>query len=257
MMNTPDPTTPPPIPKGDPLAPDAPVMTVFENLLKNPGVMLASIREGQRAGSLAGKLTILTIIGIVIFGVTLGSFSFGDQLWAAPLKAILGIAFSALICLPSLYIFAALTGTSLRLTEIALGLAAALALTAALLLGFTPVLWVFSQSTSSGPFFGFLVILTWIISVSFGTGFLLKMLTHSGTENKGPVRIWIGIFLLVTLQMSTTLRPLIGTSSDLLTSEKRFFLEHWTTEMSGNRHVKPPGQLEEANPRKNDRGERE
>ncbi len=235
-MNTPTPQTPPPIPNEKPIAPDAPVMTVFESLLKNPGAMIARVREGKQLGGLAGKLIILTLIGLLIFGVTLGSFSFGDQLWAAPLKTVLGIVFSALICLPSLYIFSALTGTSLRLPEIALGLAAALALTAALLLGFTPVLWVFSQSTSSEQFFGFLIILAWVISVCFGTGFLLKMITPSGTSEKGPVRIWIGIFLLVTLQMSTTLRPLIGTSSQLFTSEKRFFLEHWGNEMSGNRH---------------------
>ena len=233
------------MPKEDPISPNAPVMTVFENLLKSPGVMIASVREGKQLGTLAGKLIVLTLIGIIIFGVTLGSFSFGDQLWAAPLKAILGIAFSALICLPSLYIFSALTGTSLRLPEIALGLAAALALTAALLLGFTPVLWVFSQSTSSEEFFGFLIILAWVISVCFGTGFLLKMITHSGTTEKGPVRIWIGIFLLVTLQMSTTLRPLIGTSDQLFTSEKRFFLEHWGNEMSGNRRANPEDEGDE------------
>jgi len=238
-MNTPTPNTPPPIPKDEAIAPDAPVMTVFENLLKSPGAMIAGVREGKRLGSLAGKLIALTLIGLIIFGITLGSFSFGDQLWAAPLKTVLGLAFSALICLPSLYIFSALTGTSLRLPEIALGLAAALALTAALLLGFTPVLWVFSQSTSSAQFFGFLVILGWVISVCFGTGFLLKMLTHSGTTEKGPVRIWIGIFLLVTLQMSTTLRPLIGTSDQLFTGEKQFFLEHWSNEMSGNRRSQP------------------
>ena len=118
------------------------------------------------------------------------------------------------------------------MSEIIQGLAASLALIAALLLGFTPVLWVFSQSTSSEPFFGFLVGLTWVIAVAFGTGFLLKMLNQSDTERKNPVRIWIGIFLLVTLQMSTTLRPLIGSSDHLFTAEKRFFLEHWMKEIS-------------------------
>ncbi|MFT6241737.1 MAG: hypothetical protein ACJAQT_003837, partial [Akkermansiaceae bacterium] len=175
-----------------------------------------------------------TLAGFLIFGVTLGSFSFGDQLWAAPLKTILGITFASVICLPSLYIFTALTGTTLRLREIIQGLAASLALIGALLLGFTPVLWVFSQSTNSQPFFGFLVILTWVIALTFGTGFLMKMLSQSDTEKKNPIRIWIGIFLLVTLQMSTTLRPIIGTSDHLFTSEKRFFLEHWMGNMSPN-----------------------
>ncbi|MEJ6647443.1 MAG: hypothetical protein QNL24_09015, partial [Akkermansiaceae bacterium] len=69
----------------------------------------------------------------IIFGLTLGSFSFNEQLWAAPLKILMGVIISAVICLPSLYIFTALTRTSLKLPEIAQGLAAALALIAALL----------------------------------------------------------------------------------------------------------------------------
>lgn len=43
----------------------------------------------------------------------------------------------------------------------------------------------------------------------------------------GLLWLWAAIFLLVTLQMSTALRPLVGTAETLLPTEKRFFLEHW------------------------------
>lgn len=240
-MNEPESTTPPPLPDEKPLAPDASFSTVFEGLLKQPLSVIKTIHKGNHQGNLILKLLGLTLAGFLIFGFTLGSFSFGTQLWAAPLKTVLGIIFASIICLPSLYIFTALTGTSLRLPEIVQGLAASLALTAALLLGFTPVLWVFSQSTTSEVFFGFLVILAWVIAVAFGTGFLLKMLNQSDTEKKNPVRIWVGIFLLVTLQMSTTLRPLIGTSDHLFTTEKRFFLEHWMNQMDQPRASRENG----------------
>lgn len=200
---------------------------VFEGLLKSPKNLIAGLTQSETPGAFTTKLLLLALGGFLIFGVTLGSFSFHEQLWAAPLKTVLGLAFSTIICLPSLYVFSALTGTTLGIKDIIQGMAGALALMASLLLGFTPVLWVFSQSTTSETFFGFLVLATWFIAVFFGTGFLLKMLAHSGTTNKGPLKIWIGIFLLVTLQMSTTLRPLIGTSDTLFTTEKRFFLEHW------------------------------
>jgi hypothetical protein len=200
---------------------------LFEGLLKSPLNLIEEIRESKTPGAVIGKLLLLSLLGFLIFGVTLGSFSFHEQLWAAPLKTFLGIALSTLICLPSLYIFSALTGTTLGMKEMAQGMAGALALIATLLLGFTPVLWVFSQSTDSEGFFGFLVLATWLIALFFGTGFLLKMLTQTGTSKTAPLRIWIGIFLLVTLQMSTTLRPLIGRSDTFFTTEKRFFLEHW------------------------------
>lgn len=243
-MNEPESSIPPPLPDEKPLAADASFGSIFESLLKQPISVIKTIHKGDHQGNLTLQLLGLTLAGFLIFGVTLGSFSFGAQLWAAPLKTLVGITFASLICLPSLYIFTALTGTSLRLSEIIQGLAASLALIAALLLGFTPVLWVFSQSTSSEPFFGFLVGLTWVIAVAFGTGFLLKMLNQSDTERKNPVRIWIGIFLLVTLQMSTTLRPLIGSSDHLFTTEKRFFLEHWMKEMSQPPNSPEPAQKE-------------
>ncbi len=219
---------------------------LFEGLLKSPLTLIEEIRANKNPGHIIGKLLLITLVGFLIFGVTLGSFSFGEQLWAAPVKALLGISLSTIICLPSLYIFSALTGTSLGMKEIAQGMAGALALIASLLLGFTPVLWVFSQSTTSEAFFGFLVLLTWLIALFFGTGFLIKMLTQSGTEKNTPLKIWIGIFLLVTLQMSTTLRPLIGTSDQFFNSEKRFFLAHWAmdTEPDGlgfNRGGPPSG----------------
>ena len=241
-MNTPEDqkpgTMPPPLnpsPPDPPLKDDAPLLSLFEHLLKYPFSLVDNIRNNEKPGGLIGKLSLVVVASLLLFGVTLGSFSFHEQLWAAPVKTLFGVLFSAVICLPSLYIFTALTGTSLKLMEIVQGLVSALALTGALLLGFAPVLWVFSQSSESEPFFGFLVIATWLISVLFGTGFLMKMLKGSGTENSGPVRIWVGIFLLVTLQMSTTLRPIIGRSDTFFTTEKRFFLQHWGDEMAPKR----------------------
>lgn len=227
-------TTEPTNPSTDgstPLSSGTSVPAAFDALLKHPAAVIAAIRKDEPAGDLILKYLALALGGFLVFGITLGGFSLGDQLWAAPMKTMLGITLAAVICLPSLYVFSALSGTSLRLPAIVLGLAATLALTGALLLSFTPVLWVFSQSTDSEPFFGFLVITIWLVSLAFGTGLLLRM----QAAKKGPVRIWIAIFLLVTLQMSTTLRPLIGTSEELFTTEKRFFLEHWIRQMVGLR----------------------
>ena len=205
---------------------------LFESLLKEPKVLIEQIGENKNPSRIIVKLLLIALGGFLIFGITLGSFSFHNQLWAAPLKTILGITLSTVICLPSLYVFSALTGTTLGMKEVVQGMSGALALIAGLLLGLTPALWVFSQSTSSEGFFGFLVLATWLVALFFGTGFLLKMLTQSGTTKTAPLRIWIGIFLLVTLQMSTTLRPLIGKSETLFTTEKRFFVEHWRLVLS-------------------------
>ena len=41
------------------------------------------------------------------------------------------------------------------------------------------------------------------------------------------------IFVLVLLQITEALRPILGTSDDLLPKEKKFFLSHWVESVSG------------------------
>jgi len=41
------------------------------------------------------------------------------------------------------------------------------------------------------------------------------------------MRTWVIIFVLVVVQMTTALRPLIGTAETLMPTEKKFFLAHW------------------------------
>jgi len=75
---------------------------------------------------------------------------------------------------------------------------------------------------------GFLVLASWLIALYFAVGFLYKLIKQTGTQKLGPVRVWSAIFLLVTLQMSTSLRPIIGSSDTHLTHKKKFFLQHWS-----------------------------
>jgi hypothetical protein len=44
--------------------------------------------------------------------------------------------------------------------------------------------------------------------------------------------VWAIVFCLVTLQLSTSLRPILGRSEHFLQlNEKRFFLQHWVESM--------------------------
>ena len=46
------------------------------------------------------------------------------------------------------------------------------------------------------------------------------------------LKVWLAIFILVSLQMTTALRPIIGSSKDLLPKEKKFFLTYWYENLS-------------------------
>lgn len=196
-----------------------------EAMLRQPRRVLYHLQSGG-AGRVIGFLSLVAIVCAGIYGLVVGSFSGGTQYWAAPLKIVLGLAVSGLICLPSLYIFACLSGAKTRLAEVAGLVAGAVALMSVLLIGFAPVAWVFSQSTNSLVGMGALHLLFWVVAIYFGLRFVSAGFEHRGAH-AGGINVWMIIFLVVMLQMTTALRPILGTSDTFLPKEKRFFLQHW------------------------------
>jgi len=47
-------------------------------------------------------------------------------------------------------------------------------------------------------------------------------------STQSHLKLWGFIFVLVCLQMMTTLRPILGKSDRFLPNEKKFFLAYWT-----------------------------
>lgn len=198
---------------------------LVEGLLRRPHELMDRLATpGHGAG---GKFTLIMLVSCLVFGIVLGCFAKHEQLWAAPLKIAAGMLISGAICFPSLYIFATLAGARASLSQLAACLAGALAIAGLLLLGCSPAVWIFAESTDSFGFMGFLAIGAWIISLFFALKFLLTAIRQTGGSQSGPLFIWGAIFALVTLQMTTSLRPILGRSDRLLTQEKKFFLQHW------------------------------
>jgi hypothetical protein len=101
-----------------------------------------------------------------------------------------------------------------------------------LLIGFAPVAWLFSESTDSITWMGILHLTFWFIATFFGLRFLDNAFAHSRARTSAGLNTWIIIFVLVVLQMTTALRPLVGTSKTFLPTEKKFFLAHWGDNLS-------------------------
>ena len=200
--------------------------TTFDALLRRPGQVCHELDRG-RAPRVALILGAGLVACLAVFGVLLGSFSGGTQWWAAPLKIIFGMLLSGVICLPSLYIFGCLGGAQTSLRAVAGLLLAALTLTGLMLLALAPVVWLFAQSSESIVFFGALVLAFWLISLFFGMRLLVRVAARFGLAGVLYLGAWMLLFLLVSLQMSTALRPIVGTSPQFLPVEKKFFLEHW------------------------------
>ncbi|CAN5670073.1 hypothetical protein BH09VER1_BH09VER1_01670 [soil metagenome] len=201
---------------------------VLGELLKRPGCILYELKVG-RFGSVFGALLLIALFSLGVYGLVAGSLTGGNQLWLAPVKIIVGTALCVLICLPSLYIFLCLSGVDAHVREVAGELMASVCLTALLLIGFAPVAWVFSQSTDSIPLMGFLHLLFWSVALWFG----LRLVGRSspGTGGSG-LSVWIIIYVVVSLQMMTSLRPIIGHATTVLPTEKQFFIPHLLGDLS-------------------------
>ncbi|MBI4325021.1 MAG: hypothetical protein HY674_07125 [Chloroflexi bacterium] len=240
-MNEPSPAsplpTPPALPPGlastPPLGthpeeqvPIVSLVAVAEALLRQPRRVMFQLRQAQQT-HLTALLMLIAIICALVYGFVVGTFSGGEQLWAAPIKIAAGLVLSALICLPSLYIFSCLSGSQARFADVCGLVAGLLTLMMVLLIGFVPVAWVFSQSTESVPAMGALHLVFWLIATYFGLRFLYAGLTQFKSESSDSLKVWIIIFLLVTLQMTTALRPLVGQADTFFPVEKKFFVSHW------------------------------
>lgn len=229
MTDQPNPTPPPAppsaMPKPGPLPDRTGIKELFEALLRRPADLAA--HDGIDRPETLGRLAAMAFGAILVFGFVLGTFAYHEQLWAAPLKLGVGLLFAGLICFPSFYIFSCLAGSTASAGRLASLLGATLALAGLLLLGFAPAVWIFTQGTTSFGFMGALSIGSWLVAMAFAFRFVGTALHVQGARQRGPIVIWCGIFLLVTLQLTTSLRPILGRSDRLLTDEKKFFIQHW------------------------------
>jgi hypothetical protein len=236
-MNEPNPiapSIPPVIPSaprrlGDDPSERVPIpnaIVAIDAILRHPRRVMFQLRQPD-AGKLIAAMLFVALVCSLIYGVVVGTFSGGTQLWAAPVKIAVGLMISALICLPSLYIFTCLSGSQARLLEVCGLLAGLLMLMTLLLIGFAPVAWIFSQSTESLAWMGTLHLGFWFIATLFGLRFLEAGFSQSNARSHAGFYTWAVIFLLVALQMTAALRPILGTADTLLPKEKQFFGAHW------------------------------
>ena len=254
-----DDTPPPPLPGQPKLSPGTPrdesarnrsqasfvemegdktISNTINTLLRKPLSLVYTIEMEKRADGrkILLRLLCISITCLAIFGLVVGTFSWNHQLWAAPLKIVGGLLFSGLLCLPSLYIFACLGGLDVRFRTIVGILCGLIALSGLLLVGFAPVVWLFSVSSTSVTFLGFLLLTLWIICASLGLALVFRAGRALGMTNTGHLVVWCGVFLLVTLQMSTTLRPILGSQQGeklVDFGEKKFFLSYWSEQLRG------------------------
>jgi len=197
-------------------------------LLKSPANVVYQLNHSR--ASLV-RFVLLVMGSLMLTGVVVASFSGGYQYLAVPLKLTFGFVFGAALCLPSLYIFSCLSGTQHSLRNVTAALLMGMGVQGLLLIGFAPIAWIFSQSTSSPSFMGFLYLVMLLVSAGFGLALTGRVLAATGDRAR-VLWIWNMMFVVVMLQLTTNLRPIVGEFDGAKLGEKEFFLSHWGRSLS-------------------------
>jgi hypothetical protein len=211
----------------------ATMLQAFDELLKQPALTVSRATT-TRSPRVAVWLMAGALLSASLYGAASGFFQGGLAILLAMLKAPLIVAFSLLLCLPSLYIMGSLMGARLSAQRFRVAVAGFAGMIGLVMIGLMPIVWLFSVSSRSLAFIATLHVVLWVVSVAFAARFLGLALKESGASAT-PI-LWVLLFVLVSLQVATFLRPVLWLEpgAPLFRAEKLFFLEHY------DRIVDPP-----------------
>ena len=197
-------------------------------LLRAPGEVMGFADGRAHYWRLAVFLVLVTVVGCALFGFAVGSFV---DLKVAALDAakMVGIAvFSFVLCFPTLYVFATISGSKLSASRLAvLGLVCTATL-GSLLAALSPILWLFSVSTENVAFIVVLSCFLAALSLAFVARPVAAAAEKGVVVNKAGLHLWLVVFAVVALQTVTLVRPMLAPIGTPRTPEgKCFFLMHF------------------------------
>jgi hypothetical protein len=209
----------------------ASALAVGGGLLRAQGAVSRDLFAARSLHTYIQGCALLTVFACVRYGAILGSIEGPAQVLPAAAKFPAVILSACGLCLPSFFVFQALTGARLSLLQ---AVAAVMMLGAAaglILLACAPIVWFFSVSTEGdgGAFLGALHAAVIALAVAFGFHFLTR--AHRYTAWKYGERLfdgrvmalWFVLLVMVAAQMAHFIGPL-DAGRELFEARRGFFL---------------------------------
>jgi len=207
-------------------------LSELDRLLRGEFTRPDELRTGRVALPVRRLVLACLLLG-AFYGLCMGMYSATggrDDSWkyllASALKVPLLFLLTLVVTFPSLYVFAALADSRLRLRDTLRLLVAAIAVNLGVLASFGPVTAFFTVSTDSYAFMIFLNVLFFALAGAVGLSFLNRavgaVFTSAAPGTAGEprsedsrrarriFRVWLVIYVIVGAQMGWILRPFIG-----------------------------------------------
>ena len=202
------------------------VLGTLDELLRKPDAGFTRALSGAPVGRWAFRVLGGSLGCCALYGAGSGFFAGGAQIGIAAVKLPLIVMWTAVLCLPSLYVFGLLAGAELTRARFIVTLTGFIGMLALVLVGLLPIEWLFSVSTRSLAFVVWLHLALWGIAVVFGARFLCAALPEMPI---GAVVLWLILFCVVCFQVTTLMRPTLwrGPDAPLIEQGKLFFLDHF------------------------------
>lgn len=191
-------------------------LALMEWLLKYQRTVFEDILEERELARYLVDSIIVTIVGGVFYGLVVGISVGGWQILYNPVKMPWIFIFTLLLCLPSLYIFSAYSGSRLSLAQTAAVAFSATAVVATILVGFAPITWFFMFTAPDAYSFSILLnVFVFAVAGFFGVQFLFRAAVGLGGEPQreggSPLQQtlvwWVILYGVVGAQMGWLLRP--------------------------------------------------
>ena len=197
-------------------------------LLRAPGEVMGFADGKARYWRLAAFLALVTVVGCALFGFAVGSFV-DMKVAALDAAKMVGIAaFSFVLCFPTLYVFATISGSKLSASRLAVIGLVCTATLGSLLAALSPILWLFSVSTENVAFIVVLSCFLAALSLAFVVCPITAAAEKGIVANKAGLHLWLVVFAVVALQTVTLVRPMLAPIGTSRTPEgKCFFLMHF------------------------------
>lgn len=216
---------------------------VVEAILRDRRGFFDGIRDGVDLGGKIRSMLVSSILFLMLYGAVMGSTHSLPQALSSAVKLPILFLVTLLICLPTLYFFNVLFGSSQSLTQNFTLILTAMTITSVLLLSFAPIGLFFMLTSSNYQFFKLLNVGIFAMAGLIGVSFLYQGMSYISTNDELAslaalpteslteearfeelrrqaeagrrartriLRLWIFVYAFVGTQMAWTLRPFFG-----------------------------------------------
>ncbi|MGB3615534.1 MAG: hypothetical protein WBA10_17200 [Elainellaceae cyanobacterium] len=187
----------------------------LDYLLRAQTALFEQIHSQKELPRIVLSMSILSAILAGIYGLVMGMYNGLFQAISSGIKLPILFLLTALICIPSLYTFNVLLGQSFKFLQTVTLMVMTIGTTTILLASLAPIAFFFTLTTQNYQFILLLHVLIFGLCGIYGVRYLYRGCAYLAFRLEQPLntlllRIWIGIYAVVGMQLGWRLRPFVG-----------------------------------------------